>query len=180
MENITSGSGWPSSGSGTVFGPGPGYGFGSGFGFGVGFGIGSSSGSGTGYIFWFGDCDGSGYGDVFSASDGYGSGSGSITEYCQAIASSYTHPDSVICLWKSDESGRSINGGDCGPVEIGMTQSIEGKPVLCKRGFHGTFDLRHWGGSRLWIVALHDPVYTDGDKFVSAKRTILDEIDCFC
>lgn len=121
-------------------------------------GYGAGSGNGDGYG------DGAGYGD----GDGYGA----------ALARKFApNAEGVVALWKSNASGSPCNGGYGPPVHAGLMERSTGPLTLCVRGnLHASFRPEKWSGSRLWTVALHGPVQTDGEKLCSLTREIIAEI----
>ena len=135
------------------------------------------SGDGSGYGYGYGDGNGSGYGD----GSGYG-----LLEYCKAIAGVLDEPGLVFALWKSDKDGRPCNGGATSginglPRYEGYIDSLPGPLEICtKNALHGTIDPSGYKGERLWLVALYEPVATQGNKIASLKRKILKELPLLC
>src|SRR5690348_9034405 len=127
------------------------------------YGSGSGSGSGSGYG------DGSGY--------GYGDGSGYGDGDLNLFLNSYQKGGCVMAFWRSNEDGSPSNGGTGGPRKLGQVETITGPLTLCtKNALHGTLEPKNWKGDRWWIVALYEPVQSEGDKIGSLKREIVADL----
>ena len=83
----------------------------------------------------------------------------------------------IIAYWCSDQHGRPANGGSGTIARVGLIEEIPGPLAICtKKALHGTHLPHKWMGCRVWMIALHGEVQTDGDKFGSLKREFLGEI----
>jgi hypothetical protein len=170
------------SGDGDGYGYGDGYGDGYGSGYGYGYSYGSGDGDGYGYGYGYGysygsgDGDGDGYGDGYGYGYGYGYGEESKS-YWQAVLAQYRQPNTTICFWRSNKDGTPANGGEGTKAVVGLVEEIKGPLKLCTRNaLHGTLNPKRWRGERWWVVALHEPVQEDEDKFGSLKRTFIADL----
>jgi hypothetical protein len=161
-------------------GDGDGYGDGYGDGDGDGYGYGYGSGYGDGYGSGSGDGSGYGYGYGYGYGDGYGYGYEKARSiYFAALLAPYKRgEDRQFLFWRSSTDGSPANGGRTKEkARVGLTEEAEGPLELCThRALHGTLDPTKWKGERWWVVALHEPVVTDGDKAGSLKRTIVADL----
>jgi hypothetical protein len=133
----------------------------------------------------YGDGDGDGDGDGSGSGYGYGSGYGDGDgDGFQLLAEQYKdHPlvkdkSVVIAFWRSDAQGQSANGGHhrMEPARVGLTHEVKGPLRLCSpNALHASLTPQQWEGDRWWVVALHEPVKSDGTKVGSLKRTFLEE-----
>ena len=181
---------------------GDGYGDGDGSGYGDGFSYGLGFGSGSGYGSGYGDGDGSGLGLGFGDGYGYGFGDGSgyvlgegdnSTAYWlstikyfspkwaegqQKRLSECESSGLTIAFWWSSKDGMPANGGSEMDVAApGVVHLSTGPLYLCSPGtLHATFIPPKWKGERLWVVAMHGEIISDGsDKIGALKREILGE-----
>ena len=142
-------------------------------------GLNSGDSYGCGYGFGYGDGSSYGYGSSYGSGSGYGFGDGYGSEkYYQYILGQYKAPkNTTLAFWWSDEQGKPCNGGSGQPVKAGDTQEVKGPLELCShRALHATQEFHKWKGDRLWVVAMHHPIESDGEKLGSLKRTIIAEI----
>ena len=72
--------------------------------------------------------------------------------------------------------------GDKRPIEVGITHSFEGTPVLCASGQHASIkplDALHYGhGHICYQVELSGEMDIGDDKISAQRRTYLKRIDC--
>lgn len=81
----------------------------------------------------------------------------------------------TLAYWCSDQFGRPCNGGT-GPAVTPLEIQTETGGSICEPGtLHATLLPHRWKGSRVWIVALENPV-SDGGKFGAKQRAIIGEI----
>lgn len=88
-------------------------------------------------------------------------------------------------LWKCTKHNKSANGGDKNDTldgilsnayrrKPGYTEEITGPLTICtERALHATHKPENHQGESLWLVAMHPPFQTDGDKIGSLKRTFI-------
>ena len=126
-----------------------------------------------------GSGDGSGYGSGCDGGDGCGDGYWDILAegVCGHVGAERKLSGCTLAFWRSDQSGRPINGGSGPSVAPGLIDEVEGPLTLCTHNaLHATLNPLKWRGARLWVVALYPPVKRDGDKLGSLKREILCEV----
>ena len=143
--------------NGSGSGYGDGYGYGYGYGSGYGYGYGSGYGSGYGY--------------------GYGSGSGLAAHLSGAYPLPKGWKGSTVAIWRSDASGKPVNGGSGIVATIGAVHEVPGPLSPCSpHALHATLQPEKWKGERWWVVALAPPVVDQNDKLASLKRLVLAEL----
>ena len=171
--------------SGYGDGHGAGYGYGDGDGYGDGHGDGHGDGYGDGNGYGDGDGNGYGYGHGYGDGDGYGNGNGNGSENSKQYFSIFLEEyrarsnlsDVKIVFWRSHADGTPSNGGSKTKAYVGLTEEVEGPLQLCsRRALHGTLSPHMWEGERLWVVALHQPVGQEANKFGALKRTIIADL----
>jgi hypothetical protein len=153
------------------------YGYGSGYSYGDGYGDGYSYSYGSGFGSGFG------YGSGYSYGDGYGDQK--TADIAIAYLQAYASPEALklqaagatLAFWKSkNDLSPGCNSG--APRQIGAMEIVKGPLLLCSaHALHASLCPWKWGGSRLWIVALHGEVMHDKDKMGALQRTIVHEID---
>ena len=135
----------------------------------------------SGYGYGYGYGSGYGYGDGYGSGDGYGYGDGSTEMrkiYFDALLQPYQRGDDrKVMFWRCNPDGSPANGGSGTKARVGLTEEIAGPLEICtRRALHGTRDPLQWRGEHWWVVALHAPFVSEGDKAGSLKRTFLADL----
>ena len=79
--------------------------------------------------------------------------------------------------WYFSKTDKKLRYGDDREIAIGVTHEIEGTPILCNRGLHGSrllLDALYAApGSVIWRVELSGEMDVGFDKIAAQKRTYL-------
>lgn len=79
--------------------------------------------------------------------------------------------------WYFSTTEKKLRYGDNRKIKLGVTHEIEGKPVLCKKGLHGSVDildaLSYAPSNVVWLVNLDGSMDKGSDKIAAQKRTYL-------
>ena len=81
----------------------------------------------------------------------------------------------VLGLKLLDENMQSCNGGSF-QWELDKQYEIEGEIEIYKSGFHFTFQLDEWKGSRLFICETPEVINKQIDKIVCRKIRLIKEL----
>jgi len=69
--------------------------------------------------------------------------------------------------------------GDGREIKLGKTLSVEGQPILCQHGLHGSISildaLKYASGSHLWAAEIWGNVQVDDDKLCGNYRVPIRE-----
>ena len=157
---------------------------------GDGNGYGDGYGDGNGYGYGYGNGDGNGYGDGYGDGCGYGYGYGSKDYWLSCLKyfvakwpedrrarfDFLQKSGATVAYWRSDKSGRAVNGGSNDPVSPGTVEEIKGPlQIYTAQALHATVLPPKWKGERWWIVALIGEVQWEDDKCAALKREIIGE-----
>ena len=79
--------------------------------------------------------------------------------------------------WYFTDKSKTLKYGDGRKVEVGATHEIKGRPILCKKGLHGSIKiidaLRYAPGTVVWRVELSGQMDNGEDKIAAQKRTYI-------
>lgn len=83
--------------------------------------------------------------------------------------------------WYFSDANKRLSYGDGRKIKTGITHKIDGTPVLCKRGLHGSeriIDALHYAPSAyLWLVQFGGEIVKGDNKCAAAERTYLAGFD---
>ena len=84
--------------------------------------------------------------------------------------------------WHFSAADNRLGYGDGRLIEIGVTHSVEGEPVLCSHGLHGSTRivdaLQYADGPNLWRVEISGQVQKGDDKMCGLHRTAIALYPC--